>query len=884
MDVLALWGKTVKGDPATWHPAVYHMLDAAHVARVLLEPSAPATWRVTLARALSCREEDALAAAPWFVALHDIGKVSQPFQELVPVQKARLSALGVPFSARSMITLTHPVVGAAAWPALAGGPVGALGDRLSLAMREVVAGHHGYWLKAGQALQARRQMASMEPRYWAEARGAAAEWLWARVPVDGRLPEVSDVSTAIMALSGFTILCDWLASDERFFPPCAGVPPEDYLPLSQARAHQAVAQTGFLEPALSAARTEFDRLFWDIATPRQLQVAVDDVPAEILREPVLAFFEAPTGEGKTEAALALAHRIGALRGTDALYYALPTMATSNAMYIRVNKHLQERLGLDARSRLVHGQAWLAQDDREAKVYSNGDDEEHPMLSWFGPLKKALLAPFGVGTIDQAELAVLNVRHVALRAAGLAGKVVILDEVHAYDVYMTTIIERLLTWLHAMGASVIVLSATLPLARRRALAEAWGGAELPADREECYPRLEVRSDAGRHVAVPPSFQKERPIRLGRLDLADDEADVRAAWLLAQVREGGCACWITNTVAQAQEMFRSLKKQAPEGLPLTLLHSRFPMAKREDIEKAIVNSYGPDSSGARHGIVVGTQVLEQSLDLDFDVMASDLAPIDLLLQRAGRLHRHKRDGRPTEEAVLWVNVARGPDGGEDLGVNAVIYHEYILRRTLLSLAGREVLNLPEDYRPLIEAVYTEEEPEEPALRAAWAKWLRDAANSRDEAELRLLPAPKPQEPFNTPAAELRFQEKEDSASWGVAQTRLGAESVTLLPLERQRGRQARLASIDLTVALDAECSRETALTILRQAIRVSHRGLVYAMKQDDAPHWALFKHPLLGNIHPLWLSDGRTRLGKDGMEVVLDSGLGLVIERAEKGEES
>ena len=657
---------------------------------------------------------------------------------------------------------------------------------------------------------------------------------------------------------------------------------EDYAVVSQQRALEAVERAGFLQPTSGNAPAAFAALFTDIRTPRPLQEAIDAVPTELLSEPALAFLEAPTGEGKTEAALALAHRIGTLRGTDALYYALPTMATSNQMFARVNHHLAERLGLSTRSRLVHGQAFLLEDDHEPRPLKNGLDEEHPMVSWFSPLKRALLAPFGVGTIDQVELAALNVRHVALRCAGLAGKVVILDEVHAYDVYMTTIIERLLAWLRAMGASVIVLSATLPLSRRRALQAAWGEDALDDRREGSYPRLDVTSRAGRHVSSPPAYQTQRTIALRWLELSDEAADARAAWLLDQVQHGGCACWIANTVAAAQALYRALREHAPCDLALHLLHSRFPAARREQLEAEVMLRYGPASPDRRRGIVVGTQVLEQSLDLDFDLMVSDLAPADLLLQRAGRLHRHCRPQRPITGATLWVNVARHADGTPNLGANAAVYAEYVLRRTLEILADRDMLRLPHDYRSLIEDAYAEGEPDDADLLPSWDAYRRATSAARKEAEQRLLPCPQAEEIFCTTAAELHFQENEESASWGVAQTRLGAESVTLVPLER-RGRRAWLCSADLTLALDAPCDRATALTVLRHAIRVSHRGVLRALEPEAVPDTTLFRHPLLGRLRPLWLMDGHGRLGGCGeIELTDDPELGLVIEQRAKGD--
>jgi CRISPR-associated endonuclease/helicase Cas3 len=881
-DLLQLWGKTVKDDPATYHPALYHMLDAGHVARALLASEAPAHWKNSLASALRCDHDTVLLVAPWLVALHDLGKCSQAFQEMVPAQKSRLQEMGMPFSRRSMSSsLTHPIIGAAVWPSLTKGPVGQLPDRLGEALRQVVAGHHGFWLAPGQARQAAQQLKSIEPGFWDQARIAAAQWLWDRLTPICPQRDTEDLSCAIMGLTGFTILCDWLASDERFFRPAANVPPDDYLALSQARAQDAVAQAGFLHIAHSTAPTTFGGLFAYIASPRPLQSAVNAVPDEVLQEPTLAFIEAPTGEGKTEAALALAHRIGALRGSDALYYALPTMATSNSMYDRVNKYLHDDLGLDAQCRLVHGQAYLLQDDAEPLLMNNGELESTMARSWFAPLKKAVLAPFGVGTIDQAELAVLNVRHVALRCVGLAGKVVILDEVHAYDVYVTTIIERMLAWLRSLGSSVIVLSATLPTARRRALARAWGASATTPATMEGYPRFEVLSTAGHFVTTPATIQDGRTIGLGWLSFEQEAAEAKVRWLLEQVAQGGCACWITNTIAQAQALYGALRRLAPSDLPLDLIHSRFPLAQRKQIEGRIIERYGKNSADRRRGIVVGTQVLEQSLDLDFDLMVSDLAPIDLLLQRAGRLHRHARPGRPVAEARLWINLSRQADGSADLGVNTYIYAEYILRRTLQTLDGRAKLNLPDDYRPLIEAVYVEGEPTDASLRPSWETYQAEAYHARQEAEQRLVPLPLPDEPFCTPTASLLFQENEDKAGWGVAQTRLGAESITLVPLERE-GSRAWLRSAELWLMLRQPCERATALEVLRHALRVSHRGLIHLLGSPEPEGLELFRHPLLRNLRPLWLQAGRATLGGE-LDVTLDDVLGLVIGHAEKGDE-
>ena len=450
-------------------------------------------------------------------------------------------------------------------------------------------------------------------------------------------------------------------------------------------------------------------------------------PINCSAQPCLVIIEAPTGEGKTEASLALAHALRKQTEGDDFYYALPTMATSNQMFGRLQKHLQARLGVDTQIKLVHGQSFLIEDELRIEPLSNGGAREQgepraAALQWFSGKKRALLAPFGVGTIDQAELAALNARHAALRMFGLAGKVVIVDEVHAYDTYMTTIIEQLLRWLAALNTSVILLSATLPLSRRAQLAQAYG-VELDAisGSSDAYPSLLVLSRNGIHHASPKAWQTIAQIALDTLFLDDEQVDEKARWLLDTIREGGCACWMTNTVKRAQRLFARLQELAPAHVDLTLLHSQYPLEERQKWETEITGKYGPNGRRPEQGIVVGTQVLEQSLDLDFDVMVSDLAPIDLLLA-ARRQAASTQPCRPDAHQAprLWINLHHDEQPMIPPKADCAIYTEYILRQSWATLAGRNESTCRSDYRPLIEAVYdAPEPPKDSPLRAAWDK---------------------------------------------------------------------------------------------------------------------------------------------------------------------
>ncbi|MCI0394299.1 MAG: CRISPR-associated helicase Cas3', partial [Chloroflexi bacterium] len=600
--LLRLWGKTVKGRESEYHPALYHMLDVAHVAQQLLRPQASPRWRNVLAAALNADADTLPEWLPWLIALHDIGKISVPFQAQNDAQRQRLKEEGFEFGywgPSDRRKLHHTVVGRIVLKnALQHLPTG-----LQMPLLEMVGGHHGLY-QSVSGVHREDFEGTEEPAEWAALRRRAMQLLGSILLQNEPTPwpEPAHLSAAIVALNGFTILCDWLGSDEAYFKPAAHLSLIDYLPRSRQRAQERVRTAGFFEHVRSDRPTVFGQLFAEIGAPRPLQQAIDLIPAGLLAQPSLTIIEAPTGEGKTEAALALAHRLAVASGSDELYIALPTMATSNAMYERLQEHVRDRLGLPLELvQLVHGQNFLVRDDLRIEPLGNGDEETHPALTWLQPKRKALLAPFGVGTVDQAELSALNVRFNALRLIGLAGKVVVLDEVHAYDAYMLAIIERMVQWLSAVGSSVILLSATLPKATRRRLAQAYNeAAVLPeidgSAGQQDYPSLLVtgRSQPIPHHTFPAAFQPHKTIHLQTRNMKEEAWEEKARWLLDAAGQGGCVCWIANTVDRAQQIYGALQKllesEGIKGIECTLLHARFPLADRQETEQAVLEKYG------------------------------------------------------------------------------------------------------------------------------------------------------------------------------------------------------------------------------------------------------------------------------------------------------
>jgi CRISPR-associated endonuclease/helicase Cas3 len=888
--ILRLWGKTKQGstDPSEFHPALFHMLDVAHVAKMLLGDSASPRWRRILSAALNTPEDSLTKWVPWAIALHDIGKISAPFQCKSEHQRTRLINEGFDFG--KIKRDGKPSHGEVSEIFIKSHLEIALPENLRRAMRDLAGGHHGFFTSPIQ-LQENRSLLNREPSDWSVLRKETSAILTdLLLERNTELPDPGNVSVAVMALTGFTIICDWLGSNSDFFSPQPSTSLRDYIPLSDRQARQAVKAAGFAQETLSTVAIHFLELFPEKSPPRPLQSAIDRIPLEILSRPCLAVIEAPTGEGKTEAALALAHRLAQTSGTDEFYYALPTTATSNQMFGRLQTYLAENLNLGTQVKLIHGQAFLYEDTQRIQPLTNGDEDYRVSMEWFAPKKRSLLSPFGVGTIDQAELAVLNVKHVPLRMMGLAGKVLIVDEVHAYDVYMTTIVEQLLGWLSAMGTSVILLSATLPKERRQRLVNAYCGDNMPGpELGNAYPSLWVVNKTAAYHHAPPAQQPNRQITLHPdvLHLDDEHFDSKARWLLNAVTDGGCVCWMVNTVARAQKLFQAVKGLAPDELDCMILHAQFPLDVRQQLEQDITRKYGPgDAYRPKHGIVIGTQVLEQSLDLDFDMMVSDLAPIDLLLQRAGRLHRHNRL-RPTHhtEPHLWIN-SETQEGGLSIDVDRWIYSEFILRKSWDAIRERDILTLPVDYRPLIESVYGEFDPgQNLTLVDSWKRLQEEQENEVNEARQRILPAPNPVDSFSEPASRGRFEDSENDTRWFVARTRLGEESISVIPLERT-GDLVRFVVKDIPCELDLtkEIDREMQLRLLRKSLRVSNRRAVEALKEiagtgtPDARDSALLK-----DCQFLWLENGTAELThrKDTIQLTLDPQVGLVISISKGG---
>ena len=755
------WGKARPSadSVAAYHLLPYHCLDVAAVGRVFLN-RAPGLRR-WLASAVGASEEALLSWVCFWLALHDLGKFSEAFQS--QCEDAVLALRGrLPLSAKYGVR--HDTLGMVFWRQ-------SLFDRVIEAewfgpetddyqdglhaWMGAVTGHHGQPPDTGAPIAWTHHFSRLEDgpainEFCEAIRNLFLTPEAARLPMAMSAVEFERNSKALSWwVAGLAVLADWIGSNTEFFEYRADAdrptPLGDYWHEALEKAEKALDRVGVL-PIGKREPMSFTKLFPGIETPSPLQRWAASVA--VSAQPQIHLLEDVTGAGKTEAAVMLTHRLISSGHVDGFYIALPTMATANAMYGRIRKVYELLFEGDPSLVLAHGQSKLVEAFASSVLVPGASEDDARQsdetatarcTAWLADhQKRALLSPAGVGTIDQALTAVLHSKHQSLRLLGLARKVLVVDEVHACDAYMQALLERLLEF-HAMaGGSAILLSATLPQRMKQSLVAAYArgrsSALVSATDEPNFPLVTSwRSDAPSEMEQQAIDTRDAVRRTVATRYCHDEAEVVGS-IGAALARGECACWMRNTVADAlaaQQLFRD--RVAPDKI--ILFHARFALCDRLDIETRVLKHFGPGSTPElRAGrLVIATQVAEQSLDADWDFLVSDLAPIDRVVQRAGRLRRHPRDAQGARllnpaaqdqrgQPCLWV---LGPAWSEAPGAAwfktafpkaAHVYpdHAQLWRSAKLLCSGQ--FTMPDDARRLIEAVFSEDAETPAGLQAS------------------------------------------------------------------------------------------------------------------------------------------------------------------------
>ena len=828
----ALWAKTDSEDSSVWLPLYIHLSDTARTMARLWDEWVPKNVRNLFARHSRGNEELVRKALMFLAGTHDMGKATPIFQakpcgrgwdgERVSLAwKPEKAGLFIEASLSASRHPTHPIAGqvlvirylqdvfgwssnqADAWGSIVGAHHGNVPDKERV--------HEGFILTT--------EMGNTSDKAGEGWRSVQRELLDYALQMAGLSNEDMDLlarcawdaSTESVAC-GLLIMADWIASNQDLFPLIPLIPSENSTHGStedkgdtslDARADRAWRELD-LSPSWAGEKpVASDGWFCgrfglpEGCAPRPVQKAAMEAAAQ-MTEPSLMVIEAPMGEGKTEAALAAAEIVGAQFGCGGVCVALPTMATTDAMFGRVRRWLDHLAAQGPSSiYLAHGKAQLneeyqgiARSSRSRRSLSSmgvdldgtaARDDRVVVSDWMQGRKKGMLASFVVCTVDQVLMGALDMRHLSLRQLALAGKVVIVDECHAYDSYMQQYLMRILEWLGAWGCPVILLSATFPTVVREKLVKAyqdgrttqgvsralstdsdvaisapsrrkvsrreWARAKkrvpesTPVD--EAYPLITIAAGSGiKRLECSPSS------RGAQIDVSvlPDEPEALVALLKEELSEGGVAGVMCDTVTRAQAAYRALRDSFGSD-EVMLTHARFMDLDRMENETVLRNLLGPDAtrSNSRRPermIVVGTQVLEQSLDIDFDLLVTDAAPIDLLMQRLGRVHRHIR-GEGEKDRPARLRKARcflrgieeiGPEGPMFVSGVSRVYDKASLMEALAvsGLLGMEAsarFSLPKDIARLVRLAYSP--AAEGEIPEGWLSSYHDACEERAKA---------------------------------------------------------------------------------------------------------------------------------------------------------
>lgn len=745
------WGKA-KRDPdqdgADYHLLPYHCLDVAAVGALLLSPEKQITK--DLAEFLELQPQQMQQLFSFCLSLHDLGKFASAFQKLysAPDGDLLIPACRKEYDGREY---RHDRMGLFFWQKLVRGDLPELFglsacesrdkercfDTLMVIM-DCVLGHHGQPINTDKP----RSIKEFTELHNLEAVRAFVIDAFAlyqpSVPFEKlkskewrrRLEQVS------WQLAGIAVLADWIGSaSDHFKYHTELMSLEDYWLLAQKTAKVALASTDLDKAAFVRPFQSIEAHYGFPSTPLQKwaeTVAIDSTPQLFILEDV-------TGAGKTEAALALTHRLMEAGAADGFYFGLPTMATSNAMFSRIASHYHQMLdGQDKQPSIVlaHGARKMNELFRDAVLSSKAKDKSYSpndetatiqCNQWLADSrKKALLAPVGVGTIDQVLLAVLPRRHQSLRLLGLNRKVLIFDEVHAADEYMVELLESLLSLHLHQGGSVILLTATLSQKQRERLTTVWlrsAGLQSIGLKSTHFPlATKVSISSSEALQETPLESREDVSRTVVVDFIKS-VDTCIELILESVALGQCVVWIRNTVNDAIEAYQRVIALLENPESCLLFHSRFVLQDRKNTEDRVLRYFGKHSDNhTRKGkVLIATQVFQESLDADADVMISDICPIDDLIQRAGRLHRHTRDkhgayqraikdARPSP--VLYVHApVWSEDPATDWLSKDFLTTQYVYRSPgRLWLGMRELktlgeIQMPNKARQLIESVYSD-----------------------------------------------------------------------------------------------------------------------------------------------------------------------------------
>ena len=846
MELSEFWAKTLP-----FQSVVTHGIISGSVCRYLMTEYLSVGIRSMVAETFGVSEEELTDLAAYITSLHDIGKIEYYFQSGREETRRKLREIGADRMYVGKDAVRHEKTGATAIRKLWKTQGQKIGARNLFS--GVIGAHHQKNYGRGALIEA-PFFAKFQMEFEEEMRRHFMRGEAIRLP--DKPSDRCGVAEAI--LLGLMILSDWIASGTMFSDG------EEWI--SDPNCQEKIAER--VKRFLNDSGLRVDNLHWNgdfmeiwPRIPRNGMRALQRCGEELIKGEVrhrLILIEAPMGEGKTEAGMYCGVQMLHKWEKDGFYVALPTAATSNQMVARLREWFS-CLQIPDKIRLLHAMAWIVDETMVEQVAHTEDQDE--IIRWLAPLRRGLLGQFSVGTIDQAMLSVTKTKYGVLRLLGLSKKVLVIDEIHSYDVYMGEFIQLLLQWCRAMDVPVVMLSATLPPNLKAKLLRPYTDQKLSA----AYPLITAVREDGTVDEIPIlETAKKMTVGVELLPILDDPERI-AQQATELVGEGGCLCVLMNTVGQAQRVYSALEK-CFDG-DLLLFHAQFPAFRRQEIEEECIRKFGKDKSlRPQRAILVATQVVEQSLDVDFDSMMTAIAPIDLVLQRMGRIFRHEDTPRPTQmhSPRQFVMVPKG----EDFGADAYVYPEVLLRQTVRVLSNHSQIRIPEDLATMVAEGYDQESvPSEGRLQ--WMEHIIGEQVKAEQSKMFLIGAPS-KSYSATDDSVLLYEDDGDSRYLSV-QTRLGEPSVRIALLEPELWDkvEAQVGTDRIANVRDKDFAKE----ILGRSVSVAERRLCFAQDEEICIKGA----NLLSGLRIYPSKEGCCALSRG--KISLNNKLGMIIEEVE-----
>lgn len=890
-----LWGKSRGLEHA--YPLAGHLIDTAAAARVICERMIPTSLIDVVARHTTGGNGDTWVNATTTLAgWHDIGKATCGFQARDP------NACAPWLDGHHDVGDTrHDRAGSyLIWDRLR---AAGHGDVTTAA--QIVGGHHGSIPRLNHRWLTARGGSGMidhnPPRDLISARDDLLEIVEecaGSYPRDLVMePLAASASLAVVVLADWLVSQDWLIRAQQqaweLTEPTTwhSLDPRAHYAKARELAIRAIDEAGLLAPRRNLRQPRpSDLIPVPIDGPepalRELQSSIDTCLSP--SGPGITVICAPTGEGKTEAALIAAAKYGRATGRQGFFFGMPTRATADGLHQRLSNYVRQLTADDgAVVRRIHSQAQLHDGQGGVSV----SEDEQTAAAWMSGTRKALLAPWGVGTVDQMLLGAMRVKHSPLRLLGAATGTVVIDEAHALDPYMRELLVRAVEWLAAYGTSVVVLSATLPPKRvdelLRAYQDGAGIGDTTGERRSAgYPGWVAWSVEDGFASQTVQPRQEWALTVDRRDVPSTELTERiAAAAVSASADGGCVLLVRSTVRAAQDTYNAIRRLESDLVPgqnIDILHSRFPMAVRRDRTESLIRRFGPGDSESpprpERFILVATQIVEQSLDLDFDLIISDPAPAAQVLQRAGRVHRHEAVPRPDRMREPRAIVFWPLRTGGQPSVSSPIYPIAELRATRQWLACEEtVVAVPGDVPHIVATTDIETQFDDPAAfhiedddtAEATLAWIVAMDIARGSADNWRIPPPS-----DAYLAELTGSVDADDAA--CPGTRQGAHSAMIVPvIGDERG--WRLPD---GTPIPRDGQRPEGATVLRvfsAAIPVSYPAAWVDALDELGPAWR--GTPLAGALMlPDTAGGTAVRDGEGvGWRLAVDSETGLRIEK-------